>query len=103
MKTQIDDYCCDRCHHDYSTLTPGKDGLCSKCAAVSDRTGIDVLDNPHSDKNIQVQLIKSAIWQQEKQLREWATCARRDSRGVQTMIREYTTRLQTLKTRTQIK
>ena len=33
MKTQINDYCCDRCHHGYSEPTPGKDGLCIKCAA----------------------------------------------------------------------
>ena len=61
------------------------------------KTNIDVLDNPNSDKNIQAQLVKCAIRNHESMIREWNKSWKRETRGVQTMIREYSARLEVLK------
>ena len=61
------------------------------------KTNIDVLDNPNSDQKIQAQLVASAIHQHEKLIREWNKSWKRETRGVQKMIREYTARLEILK------
>ena len=61
------------------------------------KTNIDVLDNPNSDKNIQAQLVKAAIRHHENLIREWNKSWKRETRGVQKMIREYSVRLETLK------
>jgi hypothetical protein len=61
------------------------------------KTNIEVLDNPNPDASTQRQIVKSAISYHEKTIRDWLCGPKRDTRAIQSMVRQYNSRLEVLR------